>query len=167
MGIAITLEQYLDRNGISYDCLVHERTGSSTRTAEVANVPGECIAKGVVLRRKEGYLLAVLPASAQVKLDEVGRWLGQPIGLAGEDEIDRLFPDCEHGAVPPVAAAYAMQALIDESLDGKRDVYFEAGDHRTLVHLTGDQFQRLMRNEPHARFSRETADPIESHYGGA
>jgi Ala-tRNA(Pro) deacylase len=131
-------------------------------------VSGDCLAKAVVLRRKDGYLLAVLPASAQVQLDAVGRWLGQPVGLAAEDEIGALFPDCEQGAVPPVAAAYAMQGLIDESLEGKRDIYFEGGDHRTLVHVSGDQFHRLMQDVPHARFClRSGAQRPDPHYSGA
>ena len=168
MAIAITLQQYLSDQGVAYDCLEHRRTGCSTRSAEASQVPGDCLAKAVVLKRREGYILAIVPASRQVRLDEVGAWLRQPIGLAAEDEIASLFPDCEPGAVPPVAAAYGLRSLVDESLETPRDIYFEGGDHRTLVHLTGEQFHKLMQKVPHGRFcSEESASDDEFTYGGA
>jgi Ala-tRNA(Pro) deacylase len=151
MGIALTLQQYLDHHRVAYDCVEHKRTGCSTRSAEVSHVPSDCMAKAVVLRRRDGYVLAVVPASCQVKLDEVGGLLHQPVGLATEDEIAPLFPDCERGAVPPIAEAYGLPSLVDEALEGRADIYFEAGDHRTLVHLSGEQFRALMRQVPHGR----------------
>ncbi len=155
MGIAITLQQYLSDNGVTYDCVMHKRTGSSIRAADASHVSGDCLAKAVVLRRREGYILAVLPASRQVKLDEVGGWLKQFVGLATEDEVALLFPDCAPGAVPPVAAAYGLRSLVDDSLEARSDVYFEAGDHRTLVHVSGAEFHKLMQKVPHGHFSTE------------
>ncbi|MEE9589494.1 MAG: YbaK/EbsC family protein [Hyphomicrobiaceae bacterium] len=151
MGIALTLRQYLDDQDIEYDLATHTKTGCSSETAEASEIPGDCLAKGVVIRRKKGYLLAIVPTSSQVKLEELGRWLKQPIALASEDEIGDLFHDCEAGAVPPIGAAYGLRSVVDESLEGLSDIYFEAGDHRTLVHLSGAQFNRLMEKVPHER----------------
>ena len=95
----------------------------------------------------------VVPASRQVWLEEIGRWLARPVGLATEEEIGALFPDCEHGAVPPIAAAYGLTAVVDARLEGHEDIYFEGGDHRALVHVTGGQFHRLMEHVPHGKFS--------------
>ncbi len=152
MGIALTLQQYLSDNGITYDSLVHERTGTSVRSAEASHVPTDSLAKAVVLKRREGYTVAVVPASRHLELDEVGGLLQQPVGLATEDEIASLFPDCEPGAVPPIAAAYGIGAVVDESLEAQPEIYFEGGDHRTLVHVSGAQFHKLMEKTPHGRF---------------
>lgn len=153
MGIAITVQQYLNDHHIAYDCVEHKRTGCSTRSADASHVSSDDLAKAVVLKRRDGYILAIVPASRQVMLDEVDDWLRQPVGLATEEEIASLFPDCASGAVPPIAAPYGLRSVVDESLEGHRDIYFEAGDHRTLVHLTGEQFRTLMQNVPHGRFS--------------
>jgi Ala-tRNA(Pro) deacylase len=153
MGIAIALQQFLDARSVPYEVVEHRRTGCSARTADASHVPSECLAKGVVLKHKDGYLLAVVPASRQVRLDEVGRWLDRPVALASEEEIGALFPDCEHGAVPPIAAAYQLASVIDADLDGQPDIYFEGGDHRALVHVKGEQFHRLMETVPHGRFA--------------
>ena len=167
MGIAITLEQYLGENGIAYDCVEHAATTTSLRSAESSHIPGEHLAKGVLLKRRDGYILAVVPASRQVELEAVGAWLRQPVGLATEDEVAQLFPDCTPGAVPPIAAAYGLRSLVDERLESQGDVYFEAGDHRTLVHVSGEAFQALMRKVPHGQISSEQRAGTSPHYFGA
>lgn len=168
MGIAITLQEYLNSQDVTYDCIEHKRTGCATRSAEVSHVPSDCLAKAVVLKRRDGYILAVVPASSQVMLDQVGGWLRQPVALATEEEIASLFPDCERGAVPPIAAPYGLRSIVDDSLEGRRDIYFEGGDHRTLVHLSGDQFHRLMQKVAHGRFSSGSgAEDDAPVYGGA
>ena len=153
MGIAITLQQFLEAQNVPFDVLEHKRTGCSARTADASHVPSECLAKGVVVRHKDGYVLAIVPASRQVQLSEVGRWLNRPVALASEEELDALFPDCEHGAVPPIAAAYGLTAIVDACFEGHEDIYFEGGDHRTLVHVSGVQFHRLMETLPRGQFS--------------
>jgi Ala-tRNA(Pro) deacylase len=153
MGIALTLQQYLDEQRINYDVLVHERTGCSSRTAQATHVRGDALAKGVLLTREGGFVLAVVPASCRVQLDAISQMLHCPVEMASEDEISSQFPDCEVGAVPAIGAAYAVEAIVDESLDRQPDVYFEGGDHQTLVHLRGTQFRDLTRDAPHARIA--------------
>src|SRR6478609_6873062 len=100
MTIAPTLQKYLDQT-VTYELISHDPTMSSTRTAEACNVPGDYLAKGVVLRRDGGYLLAILPASHHIRLSTLKIQLGDKVALASEDESAQLFCDCERGAVPP------------------------------------------------------------------
>lgn len=154
MGIAITLKQYLDDHHVAYDVLAHNRTSTSSQTAEASHISRDCLAKGVVLKSASGYLLAVVPASSQVRLHEVGRSLDRPIvGLASEEEIAWLFPDCHLGAIPAIAAGYGLETVVDGSLEGKRDIYFEGGDHQSLVHMSGGEFYKLVEAMPHGHFS--------------
>jgi len=103
MSIAPILAKYLDQY-VPYDVMLHEPTPSSMRTAEACHISGEWLAKGVVLRRDGGYLLAVLPASHRIRLSELRKQLGDEVDLASEREIDQLFGDCARGAVPPIGA---------------------------------------------------------------
>jgi Ala-tRNA(Pro) deacylase len=65
------------------------------------------------------------------------RWeLGENFALASENELEQLFEDCVAGAVPPVGEAYGLDAVVEPSISGQRDLYFEGGDHATLVHVT-------------------------------
>ena len=150
MAIAFTLQQYLDDKQVDYDVLTHKRTHSSMGTARASHVPGERLAKAVVLTREGGFVVAVVPASTQVRLDTIERLLRCPVSMASEEEISELFPDCDAGAVPPVGEAYAVDAFIDVSLDQQPDVYLEGGDHRSLVHISGKDFRALMQDVRHA-----------------
>ena len=155
MAIALTLQQYLSDHGIDYELMTHELTKSASETAQASHVPADRLAKGVVLTREGGYVMAVLPASRKVRLDAIEEMLNCSVGLATEDEVTSLFPDCEAGAVPPLGAAYALECIVDENLEGEGDVYLEGGDHRTLIHVTGQQFHAMMRDVPHGHIGRE------------
>ena len=153
MGIALALQEYLKGRGVAYQVMSHDRTLHSLATAHVSCIPQDQLAKGVLIKRKDRYLLAIVPASCQVRLRELERWLGQPVSLANEAEVTTIFDDCEPGSIPPVAGAYRLQAVMDECLEGFNHIYFEGGDHRTLVHVTGREFRRLLADVPHARIS--------------
>jgi len=152
MAIAPTLQKYLDEN-VTYELVSHEPTMSSMRTAQVSHISGERLAKGVVLRGNGGYLLAVLPASHHVRLPELEMQFGEAVSLAAENEIDGLFKDCARGAIPPVGGCYGLDTIVEDSLRDKPDIYLEAGDHETLVHLDGAQFAKLTADARHGHFS--------------
>ena len=153
MSIAPTLKKYLTAENIQYEEITHELTMSSTRTAEACHVSGDRLAKGVVLRRDGNYMLAVMPASHRLHLLELRTKLGADVDMASEAEIDRLFRDCAHGAVPAVGKCYGLDLIVDESIAAQPEIYMEAGDHQTLLHLSHAQFAHLTANALHGRFS--------------
>ncbi len=152
MAIAQTLQRYLDQR-VTYEVIPHEPTMSSTRTAEACHISGDCLAKGVVLRRNGVYMLAVLPASHHIRLADLRAQFGEDVDLAPEAEINALFGDCAQGAVPPIGDCYGLETIVDDSIDAKPEVYLEAGDHATLVRLTHAQFAKLMAGARHGSFS--------------
>ena len=154
MGISISLQQYLDSNDVEYETLKHKKTSTALNTAEVTHLPGREMAKAVVVKRRKGYLMAIVPASRNVDLSMLGGWLKQTIALATEDEIKDLFPDCDTGAIPALGAPFGIKSVIDENLTGLKDIYFEAGDHQTVVHLSGNEFDRLTARWPHNECSK-------------
>jgi Ala-tRNA(Pro) deacylase len=151
--IAASVQSYLDREGAAYETIAHEHTRDSNHTAQAARVPGDRLAKCVVLEDDSGYLMAVVPSTHKVDLGALHRTLQRNLGLASEPELVELFKDCEPGALPPLGAAYGMQMILDDSLAGPPDIYFEAGDHVALVHMRNSEFMRLMENVPRGRIS--------------
>jgi Ala-tRNA(Pro) deacylase len=154
MTIAPTLATYLEQAGIQPEMLTHFHSPSASRTAEASHVSGNRVAKAVLLKDDTGYLLAVLPASCHLLLDAVEALTGRSLTLAAEDEIGRTFPDCEVGAVPPVGTAYGLPAVVDDSLAKEAEIYFEGGDHTTLLRVTREEFAKLMHGAPSGVFSR-------------
>jgi Ala-tRNA(Pro) deacylase len=150
MAISPTLQRHLEDHQVSFDVLAHERTLHSLATAKAGSVPEDNLAKAILIRKQDGFLLAIVPASRNVALDALGRWLKQPVCLATEEDVAAIFDDCEPGAVPPIADAFGLPAVMDEHLEGLSHIYFEGGDHCTLVHLRGGDFRRLTARTPHA-----------------
>ena len=153
MTIAPMLQKYLADHKIAYDLIPHQPTQSSLRTAEASHIPADRLVKGIVVRDHESYWLAVLPASRHIRLPELKTELGQGVELATEQEIEQLFGDCDRGAVPPVGACYGLDAIVDDTVDRQQDVYFEGGDHATLVHMSRAEFARLDASARHGSFS--------------
>lgn len=151
MAIAHSLQRFMSQRGVGYDLTTHKRTSCSAATARVGGIPEQSLAKGVLVKRRDSYVLAIVPANCQVQLNALGSLIGQPVGLATSAEVAEVFSDCEPGCVPPVGGAYGLPAVLDESLEDATDIYFEGGDHCTLVHVMADELDRLMPGVPHAR----------------
>ena len=48
---------------------------------------------------------------------------------------------------------YGLDIIVDDSIEAQPEIYMEAGDHETLLHMGHAQFARLTANAPHGRFS--------------
>ena len=153
MPIAQTLQNYLTNKHAEYDLVAHEPTNSSTRTAEACHIPGDRLAKAVLLRDEMGYAVAVLPASRHIRLSDLKAQFGDDVRLASEREIVELFSDCVRGAIPALGECYGLDTVIDASIEEQPEVYIEAGDHATLVHMSQAQFADLTSTARHGSFS--------------
>ena len=154
MAIASTVSNYLAEHDVAYDVLTHPHTATSGESAQAAHVPGTRLAKSVVLEDEQGYLMVVLPSNRQINLGELHRQLNRNLGLATEGELGSLFNDCEIGALPAMGPAYGMETVVDDELAEQSDIYFEAGDHEQLIHVSAETFQTLLgESARHDRFS--------------
>ena len=146
MSMASNVRNYLDRTGIHYSVDHHPHTHTSMHTAESAHVPGDQLAKAVLLRDSVGYLLVVVPATHRVHISELHEQFGRNLETASEAELEYVFGDCEKGAVPALGPAYDLETVVDPWLCEQSDVYFEGGDHEALVHMAGEDFEELLED---------------------
>lgn len=151
--IASRLKHHLEARGLPFGTVRHPYTATASECAEAAHVPGDHLAKSVLIHMEEGPMLAVIPSSHSVDLRALQSLMKRRLGLAPEQELTQVFDDCDPGAAPCVGAAYHVPTVIDDSLSGLDTVWFEAGDHKTLVEMKGDDFDRLMKDARHGSFS--------------
>ena len=107
MAIAPTLQKYLDQN-VTYEVIPHEPTLSSMRTAEACHISGDGLAKGIVLRRDDGYMLAVLPASHHIRLSDLRRQIGNDVDMRHQ-----------HGGISPLFGAAVRKPVRFAPMGGK------------------------------------------------
>lgn len=154
MAMAITMREFLKNQDVDFEELQHPRAVTASRIAEQSHVSGEQLAKAVLIKGDSGYRVLVIPSTCWVDLSELSHQFHERLGLATEEEIRDLFGDCEPGALTPLGQAYGLRVCYDETLASQPDIYFDAGDHETLVHMANREFRRLMATAEHGRFSR-------------
>ena len=132
------LDELLTSRHIPFERLPHRPAYTANRMAQALHVRGKDVAKTVLLRTSHGHVLAVLPATHAVDLEQLRRDLGEErVELAPEEEMDRLFPDCERGAIPPFGSVYHLPTLVDESLAEDEQIVFEAHNHKEAIRMAG------------------------------
>lgn len=144
MSISNTVKSYMEEQSVPYEVITHPHTQSSMESAGAAHVMKDRLAKAVIVKEGDEYLMVVVPSGYHVHLGKLHRLLGREVGLATEDELIKLFPDCEGGAVPPLGTAYRLITLVDGSLLKQAEVYFESGDHEHLIKVSGKEFSHLL-----------------------
>jgi Ala-tRNA(Pro) deacylase len=122
--------EFLERQGIPYEVVEHERTQTAAAEARAAGLPPANVAKTVVLRDQNGVRLAVLPASHRLDLHKVKDELGsRDLRLVTEQEMASEFGDFEVGAVPPLGPMLHALELVDRRLLDHDRILCGGGDH--------------------------------------
>jgi Ala-tRNA(Pro) deacylase len=138
------LDDLLVSRHISFQRLPHRRTYTANRMAQALHVKGREVAKTVLLKTGQGHMVAVLPATHQIDLEQLREDLGDPnISLAAEEEMDRLFPDCERGAVPPFGSLYQVPTIMDDSLTDDESIVFEGPDHEQAIRISLQDYEAI------------------------
>ncbi len=141
-----SLREYLDKNGVKYVVISHSTAFTAQGVASLAHIPGNELAKTVVIRLDGELAMAVLPASFHVDLALLKNALqANTVELASEQEFKDRFPECDTGAMPPFGNLYGMKVLADERLLQDREIAFNACSHRELIRLAWEDFQRLAK----------------------
>ena len=153
MAIPERVLTYLREKEADYEHRRHPTTYTSRELAHVDHVPERNVAKVVVFLGDEVFAMAVLPADERVDLELLRRALGLArLRLANEDELAKLFPDCEVGAMPPLGPLFGLPVYVDNRLTEQDMVEFDAGTHRDEIRM------------PYAEFAR-LAEPLVRHFG--
>jgi Ala-tRNA(Pro) deacylase len=140
MGIC----DYLRGRQIPFETFLHQPAPSATKLARSVHVPGRRVAKAVLLRGARGDVLAVLPATHRVDLERLARVLDEPsLRLATEDEVERVFVDCERGALPPFGRLYGLTTVVDASLAGGPEVVFEGNFRHKGVRMRYRDYEAI------------------------
>jgi len=138
-----SIRDYLDARGIRFHAGQHSPRATAQETAAIAHIPGHRFAKTVAIKGSNGYLLAVLPADEWVDFERLGDLLGDNVKLATEEELRRLFPECEAGAMPPLGELYGLPVVVDAALAEAPSITCNAGTHVDLIEMPWEDFLKV------------------------
>src|SRR5262249_3856184 len=144
MAILSSLQRLLDGNHIPYEVHTHPAAMTAAELAAADHVPPSEVAKVIVLRSSEQFLLAVLPAARRLDLDRMRALVGDPqLRLASESEFATVFPACELGAIPPIGGLFGVPVWVDDALGREAETVFSGGNHHETVHVAYRDFVRI------------------------
>jgi Ala-tRNA(Pro) deacylase len=140
------VKNYLDLKHVPYEHHVHATALTAQQLAAAERIPGDLVAKTVVVKADDQFVLAVLPASRKVDLPSLREALSaRELELATEFEFQELFPDADVGAMPPFGNLYELPVCADESLARDEEIVFNAGTHEDAIRMRYADFSRLVQ----------------------
>lgn len=142
------LKKFLDDNGIKFVSIQHSAAYTAQEVAALAHIPGEEMAKTVMVKIDGKMAMAVVPASHQIDFDRLREVAGaESAELASEDEFKDYFPTCDVGAMPPFGNLYDMPVYCSNALSEDLEIAFSAGSHSELIRLAYADYEQLVQPE--------------------
>jgi len=147
MALNDRLKYFLSQQRIAHDVLPHHEVFTAQEVAAASHVSGQQLAKVVLVRENgKGHLMAVLPAACRLDLSALAAVAKTgKLSLASEEDMARLFPDCEVGAMPPFGNLYGLPVYIDACFPKEKELFFQAGNHHEVVRMSYGDYQRVAK----------------------
>jgi Ala-tRNA(Pro) deacylase len=135
---------FLERREVSYEVVEHDRAYSAVAEARAVAADPEATAKTVALHDRDGYRLAVVPASERLDVRRAREVLGAShhLRLATEEELERDFPASEVGALPPFGTA-RLPEVVDVRLLRHERIVCSGGEHGCSVRIASLDLLRI------------------------
>jgi Ala-tRNA(Pro) deacylase len=144
MSVPAWIASSLDGRAVSYRQQHHRTAYTAQAVAEHEHVRGSRFGKVVVAIADGRPVLLVMPAYARVDPVRARTALGAAeFRLAEEDEIARLLPDVEVGAIPPLRHWPDVEIWMDSSLQHEGEFVFQAGTHEETIHMDFADWVRI------------------------
>lgn len=140
------VHDFLRSHGVWFETLLHRPASSSTKRAESVHVPGRRVAKTVLVKAGDRFIVAVLPSTSRIDLARLGEVVGAPpaqIRLATVDELFDIFPDCEPGVVPAFGRLYGIKTVVDSALADSPEIVVGANTRHEGMRIRFHDFQDL------------------------
>jgi Ala-tRNA(Pro) deacylase len=142
------LKEFLGAVGVQYELITHAGAVTAQEQAEVSHASGWSVAKVVIVKERDGFVMAVLPACCVLDLNRLKGMIGHgDLRLASVEGIGRAIPDCVPGAIPPFGRLFGLRSFIDRSLLNAGEITMPAGDVATSIRMRAAEFLRLAHGQ--------------------
>lgn len=109
--IARRLKNFLEQEGAQYLTIQHSVAYNASEIARVAHIHPKGFAKTLIVKADDRLAMVVLAASERLDLGRLKvATEARHVGLVPEFELERRFPGCEPGAMPPLAVGNIERA---------------------------------------------------------
>jgi len=136
--------EFLDEAGVNYEVSKHKPTFSAQSMAAAEHESGKYVAKPVIVKVDGKYVMCVLAANLKIDLKALKKQMSaKSVELADEEQMGKLFGDCELGAEPPFGNLYDMPTIMDKALEKDDHIMFQGGTHEKAISMSMADYRKL------------------------
>lgn len=140
------LKEFLTQEKIKYTSISHSAAHTAQQTAQAAHMPGNEMAKTIIVKLDGELAMAVLPAPDHIDLELLkGATGSEQVNFATELEFKNRFSECEIGAMPPFGNLYHMDVYVEEKLSDNEKILFNACSHTELIEMSYKDYARIVK----------------------
>ena len=141
-----SLMTWLDSAGVDYELHEHDRSLTAMATARAEGVDPHTFEKVVWVRSDDdGDALIVLDANDHLDLGKAKDVLRSgKVKLVSEEELAKLAPDCDPGAMPAVGKLFGIPTYADLRVSDSSEVSFNAGSHTVAVRVDRKAWEKAL-----------------------
>ncbi len=141
-----SLMTWLESAGVDYELHEHDRSLTALATARAEGVDPHTFEKVVWVRSADdGDALIVLDANDHLDLGKAKDVLRSgKVKLVPEEELAKLAPDCDPGAMPAVGSLFGLPTYADLHVSDSAEVSFNAGSHTVAVRVDRAAWEKAL-----------------------
>lgn len=135
----------LDAAKVNYKTLEHKLVYTARDVAQTTKKKLNEIAKVVLVKADNGFVLIVLPAHKYVDLAGIKKALkAKKVSLASEKDIAKYLKT-KVGLLHPFGSQYNLQTLMDKNLSQAKKMIASAGSYTHSVEIALKDFEKLVK----------------------
>lgn len=139
------LERCLEEAAAPYGFQQHPTVFTAQEVAQTEHIPGQMMAKAVIVNADGKLAMLVLPATEKADLRKASAALHTKTArLASETEFQQAFADCEVGAMPVFGNLYDLPVIVDPMVTENESIVSQAGTHSETVKVRYADFERVV-----------------------
>lgn len=142
---AEALKNLLDKNGVQYRIIEHERVFTSEEAARIRGVPLSSGVKAMVVKSEKGFSMVLVPGDRKINFENLKPKIGKAT-LASPEEVFRIT-GCEVGSVHPFGNLFGLRVLMDRHVLDSDTVNFNAGMHEVSINMDPKDMIEIIQPE--------------------
>src|SRR4030042_2792042 len=128
---------FLKKSKVKHKVTKHKTAFTAQEVAAEEHEPGKFVAKAVVVKADDKYVMCVLPACYNIDRKKLKSQLkAKTVKVAEEKELGKIFSDCEVGAQPPFGNLYDLPTIMDKVLEEYDHIMFRGGTHEKSIRIS-------------------------------
>lgn len=144
MTIPARVREWLDQQQVRYEVIPHREVYTAQEVAGATHIPGRAYAKVVILKGRQGLMMAVLPAMCRLDVVRMRQVVNDSTAsLDPEADFAKIFTDCEPGAMPAFGNLYGVPVYCDHHLTKEATITFPAGSHHEVIRIASKDFLQV------------------------